>query len=423
MLLAEMGFWLMLLCLTGAATAWVVLRVLNEYRRWQGGTAAPVSTPVPRRHQPLAIVPGTGCAMRHPPKEMAATLQALRRWPVGERYRFPLGWCVCQDGSAGFDCAAFVGDTNHILLTAQSDGGKDAWASWVLLSLALQHPPAELQICLIDGKGLDFALWRDHPACWGLALEAREIAPLLKALTNERERRRQILAAAEVSKWDHYRGCDLPLLVVYVSELSLLQDAVGARELEQWLNTELAAGRAFGLRYIIATQTASNCSTRWRSQISLYVAGYQPSATQDEPNTGRTAKELRALGAVPPSELPGPPEGAGVFTTVANRSAGTARATYLTDADRRAILHELRARTSSQGGHLAGSAGAGAPAAVPVPADTDTVEPDQHQIRRWAAEGLSRNQIAARLGGNRAATLARIRMTLGDVPMGGCDGS
>src|SRR3712207_4975213 len=114
----------------------------------------------------------------------------------------------------------------------------------------------------------------------------------MEALGAERERRRAILAAAGASKWERYRGDDLPLLVVYISELSLLEDATGGRELGQWLNSELAAGRAFGIRYIIATQTASNYATRWRSQIGVYLAGFQPSDSQDAPNTGLTTREL-----------------------------------------------------------------------------------------------------------------------------------
>ena len=246
----------------------------------------------------------------------------------------------------------------------------------------------------------------------------------MRALTAERERRGELLRAAGVSKWEGYRGGDLPLLVVYVSELSLLQDATSKAELEQWLNSELAAGRAFGIRYIIATQTASNFATRWRSQVSLFLAGVQPSDSQDEPNTGLRTAEIRKLGAVPPSDLPGPPDGAGVFCAVCGRQVTNVRAPYLSDAQRRRWLQLLPDRVpvptepvldSAVWPDLAGYAEPVPASANPVPADTDAAEPLYAHIRALAAQGMSRNQICAALGGNRARTLRLIDAALRDV--------
>jgi hypothetical protein len=91
---------------------------------------------------------------------------------------------------------------------------------------------------------------------------------------------------------------------------------------------------------------ASNFHTRWRSQISLYLAGFQPSQTQDQPNTGLTTKELRAAGGVPPSELRPYPEGAGVFTAVQGHEAETVRTGYLSDVQRRVLLARLPDRVA-----------------------------------------------------------------------------
>lgn len=286
-------------------------------------------------------------AMANPPRDLRVTIRAVLTdsSTLATRYRFPIGWNVVK-GIASPSWGTFVGDTNHILLTAQSDGGKDNWAIGVLLSLALTHTPQQIQFFVIDGKGLDFAPWANKAHVQRLALRTAEIAPTMAALTRERERRGEILRSAGASKWENYKGADLPLLVVFISELSLLQDAVGKTELEQWLNSELAAGRAFGMRYIVATQTAANFATRWRSQISLAVAGFQPSASQDDPNTGLRTAEIRALGGTPPSELPAPPAGAGVFTFVFGRMAITVRAPYLDDMQRAQLLSRLPDRSA-----------------------------------------------------------------------------
>jgi hypothetical protein len=181
-----------------------------------------------------------------------------------------------------------------------------------------------------------------------MAGDVGDIKPTMEALSRERERRGRILRQAEVSKWENYTGDDVPLLVCYISELSLLEDATSKAELTTWLNAELTAGAAFGMRYIVATQTASNFATRWRSQISLYLAGFQPSQTQDQPNTGLTTKELSAAGGIPPSALRPYPDGAGVFTAVHGREVETIRTGYLTDAARRKVLARLPDRDPSE---------------------------------------------------------------------------
>lgn len=335
----EDGFWLQLMFLTMAATCWLVLRVLVLYRQYKQLGQWPVSSARQSIKARAQTVPGAGAALMQTP-DLETTIQTLTRQAPSARYRFPLGWSLVN-GEAVLSQAAFVGDVNHILLTAQSDGGKDNWAIGVLLSLVALHRPNEVQVCLIDGKGLDFAGWRGLPHVWRAALTPAEIAPTMQALSAERERRRRILSAAAVSKWEAHSGHDLPLLVIYVSELSLLQDATSSKVLEQWLNSELAAGRAFGMRYIIATQTASNFATRWRSQVSLFVAGFQPSQSQDTPNTGLRTQEIAANGAVPPSALAGPPGGAGVFCVIAGREAVNIRASLIDDIERRRWLEAL----------------------------------------------------------------------------------
>jgi hypothetical protein len=410
-----------------ATGAWYWAR--RQLALWRLVVAMP-RHPLPRRRalEPNAL-PGAGAALASPPNDLRLTLEELVHQDPQGRYRLPIGWSVVG-GEARLSRARLVGDVNHILVTGQSDGGKDTWAIGALLCLCAQHAPHELQLCIIDGKGLDFARFVGKQHVWRLALAPAEIAPAMRALTAERDRRRQVLQAAGVSKWDGHRG--LPLLIVYISELSLLQDAVGKTELESWLNSELAAGRAFGMRYIVATQTASNFATRWRSQVGLHLAGFQPRDDQDEPNTGLSTKQIRLAGAVPPSELPAPPQGAGVFTAVFGREAVNVRAPLIDDEQRAAWLARLPGRpvvpaepvlegatgqpgVLSAGGQGTSSAGEHDDAAA-VPGDTDAEEPEAVKIRALAAQGWSRNQIAGELGGNRQRALDRIRRALVDTP-------
>lgn len=318
-------------------------REWQEFQLWRVAQAEPAQAPAVLAPVPGASLPGAALALAEPPRDLQRTLQWIRAHEPDDHYVFPAGWYRNSAGVGAIHYGSFVGDTNHILITGQSDVGKDNLALNILFTLTQNLKPQQLQVALIDGKGLDFVGWADRMHTWGLALKPAEIAPMMQRLSKERERRQGILAAAGVSKWDNYKR-DLPLLVVYISELSLLEDAVGKTDLTAWLNSELAAGRAFGIRYIVATQTASNFATRWRSQIGLYLAGFQPSDSQDQPNTGLTTKELKSFKSVPPSELPAPPSGSGVFTAIHGREAMTVRCSLLSDEQRRAWLQRMPAR-------------------------------------------------------------------------------
>jgi hypothetical protein len=296
----------------------------------------------------ISPLPGAALALANPPADIETAIEYIRH-DAGFHYDILLGWHVSRREGRGAHClsAPLVGDVYHTLITGQSRAGKDNLALNAILGLAMVYSPEKVQFCIIDGKGLDFCGFEGKAHTWRLALEPREIAPAMEALTREREHRGKLLRAAQVSKWEAFKGDNIPLLVVYVSELSLLEGAVGKRQLTDWLNQELAAGAAFGIRYIIATQTASNFDTRWRSQISLYLAAFQPSQSQDQPNTGLTTNEIKTANGVPPSELPAPPKGTGVFTCVQGRSCHTVRAGLMDDEQRKMLLKRLPVSTVS----------------------------------------------------------------------------
>ena len=72
-----------------------------------------------------------------------------------------------------------------------------------------------------------------------------------------------------------------------------------------------------------------------------HFSGFHPSDSETQPNKNLMRKELRAAGAIPPSERPPTSQAAGVFTFVEGRECITARATYISDQERRAWLNTL----------------------------------------------------------------------------------
>lgn len=314
-------------------------------------TPAPLFDTIDDLSPPLTgtVLEGAGRALKNPPSDLRISIkECLRLHPTG-RYGVPLGWWF-GFAKPNLATASLVNDVNMTLVTGFTDSGKDNFVLTWLFSLAYRHTPRELQFALIDGKGgLSLNGWHTKQHTWLFARGKQDIQPAMDALRAERERRTKILWDAKCEKWEEYEQGDLPLLVVYVSELMLLQSIVGKTDLADWLNEELTSCRAMGIRYIIGTQNATKLDTRWRSQISLHVAGYQQSQDGDEPNTGISSNALRKLGTrddgtvvgVPPSELPIPPAGAGVFTCVQGREVLTIRAPFLDRAQRQWWLAQL----------------------------------------------------------------------------------
>ncbi|MDP9314823.1 MAG: FtsK/SpoIIIE domain-containing protein, partial [Chloroflexota bacterium] len=349
-----------------------LIRDWRAFRQWQraqsASPAAESSVQAPLQHLSTSAkrLPGAGWAMETPPPLSRTIAEMVRLLPHAQ-YRIPLGWSVDNNGRASLSCGGLVNDINHIAVTGQSDMGKDNAVRSMLFSLTALHRPSEVQVCILDGKGLDFSDWLPKEHTWRVARRPEEIKPAMEALTAERERRFGILDQAGVKKWETYTGGDLPLLVVYISELSLLADALPTRTaLEQWLNSELAAGRAFGIRFIVGTQNLSNYGTRWRSQISCFLATFQPDASQDAPNTGLDTKQIRERGAIPPSQLPGAPTGKGVFTLVCGGLVATLRFPFVTDEEIAARLDRMPDQVVQADDEF-GLFGTEAPAFTPAP--------------------------------------------------------
>lgn len=304
----------------------------------------------------LLCVQGTN-ALANPPG-LAESIRYMRETSADTPYLVPLGWHKAFGGQ-DLVHTTFVGETNNILITGQADSGKDSVVWWMFLCLAQQHTPQQVQFCVFDGKGLDWDAWEGKAHTWGLATRTQDIPELMRRISAERERRREIMRR-KASKWESYKGGDLSLLVVFISELALLEvalkeEAVRMRalpqkerpagwtplDLETWLSAETTSGRAFGLRYVIGTQSVSGMRTLWRSQTSLYMAAANPDPDLVEPNTNWTAKRLTTVGAVPPFKIPTGPGGSGVFTIVSGGQAVTARATYLDETQRYTALADL----------------------------------------------------------------------------------
>ena len=148
----------------------------------------------------------------------------------------------------------------HILLGGATGSGK----SVLLKLLLMQANKKGAKVCIADFKGgVDFPpVW--HKEC-RMCFEEQSTLELLTELTEELERRKQLLKAAGLPNIDHYNaatGENLQRYIFACDELAQMLDKTGLtkeqkeiiNKIESNLSIIARLGRAFGIQLILATQ-------------------------------------------------------------------------------------------------------------------------------------------------------------------------
>ena len=148
----------------------------------------------------------------------------------------------------------------HILLGGATGSGK----SVLLKLLLMQANKKGANVCIADFKGgVDFPpVW--HKEC-RMCFEEQSTLELLTELTEELERRKQLLKASGLPNIDHHNaatGDSLKRYIFACDELAEMLDKTGLTKeqketvvkIEGLLGTIARQGRAFGIHLILATQ-------------------------------------------------------------------------------------------------------------------------------------------------------------------------
>ena len=148
----------------------------------------------------------------------------------------------------------------HILLGGATGSGK----SVLLKLLLMQAIKKGAKVCIADFKGgVDFPpVW--HKEC-RMCFEEQSTLELLTELTEELERRKQLLKASGLPNIDHHNaatGDNLKRYIFACDELAEMLDKTGltkdqketVNKIEGLLSTIARQGRAFGIHLILATQ-------------------------------------------------------------------------------------------------------------------------------------------------------------------------
>ena len=223
--------------------------------------------------------------------------------PPGDHLRVPLG--AADDGAEvvlDLKESALGGSGPHGMVIGATGSGKSELLRALVLRLALAHPPAQLNLVLIDFKGgaaFDGLARLPHVSALitNLADELDLLDRMADALTSELVRRQEVVRVADGDR------TSLPTLLVVVDEFAELLSA--RPELDELFATIGRLGRGLGVHLLLASQRLDG--GRWRgleSHLSFRI-GLRTF----------TAEESRAvLGVVDAYELP-PEPGLGYLRT------------------------------------------------------------------------------------------------------------
>jgi S-DNA-T family DNA segregation ATPase FtsK/SpoIIIE len=242
-------------------TQWAedVARSLAPLRDASGGIAT-----VPLRCTLLDV-------LRMPDLEVSAIETRWQASEGGARVTLGLG----PDGPVELDLER---DGPHALVAGTTGSGKSELLQTIVVGLAANHPPDELNVVLIDYKGGSaFAECARLPHAIGLVTDLDQYLTerALRALTSELRRRERLFASTGARDLSEFqRSADqapVPRIVIVVDEFAAL-----AEELPDFVRGLIAVaqrGRSLGVHLMLATQRpGAAVSAEIRANTSVRIA-------------------------------------------------------------------------------------------------------------------------------------------------------
>jgi S-DNA-T family DNA segregation ATPase FtsK/SpoIIIE len=211
--------------------------------------------------------------VRRLPRRVPLDLAARPEGP----YMVPIG-----QGLEGAEWRSLL-ETSHILVGGESRSGKSTWLNAALIALLAAHTADELQLALIDPKGVEFTPYDGVPhLVRPVAVTPAAASAVTSGLVTEIDRRRDLFAGVYARNLPAYNermrrvgGEPLPLILVVIDEVTDIALQCGLRStFYQNLIRLSSKGAAFGLILLLATQNpkAEVLSTLIRGNLSTRIA-------------------------------------------------------------------------------------------------------------------------------------------------------
>ncbi|MBN1579326.1 MAG: DNA translocase FtsK [Anaerolineae bacterium] len=174
-------------------------------------------------------------------------------------------------------------EMSHILVGGESRSGKSTWLNAMLVALLATYTPQELQLALIDPKGVEFTPFDGIPhLVKPVAIEPRKATEVTGWLVAEMDRRRELFAGVFARNLTTYNQRmarvdepALPLILVVIDEVSDIALQAGLKSTFYKNLIRLSSkGAAFGLIMVLSTQNpkAEVLNTLIRGNMSTRIA-------------------------------------------------------------------------------------------------------------------------------------------------------
>ncbi|QFU84284.1 FtsK/SpoIIIE domain-containing protein [Natronorubrum aibiense] len=201
-------------------------------------------------------------------------------------------------------------DERHALIGGATGSGKSNFLTTLVSALAITHSPEEVEISLIDPKGVDFGAFSSFPHVKaGGYFDTPDAGTehLFNIVQEEVKQRREYLANTGVSSlaelYEHQETIDaepLPFHVIVIDEYAdLIMSADDEDSLEESVTRLAQIGRALGIVILLATQrpSADIVSGKIKANFPCRISFRLPSNTDsrvilDEPG----AEDLQGAG-------------------------------------------------------------------------------------------------------------------------------
>ncbi len=170
------------------------------------------------------------------------------------------------------------GTSQHVLIAGRTGSGKSTMMHALIINLALNYSPDEVELYLIDfKKGVEFKVYATYelPHAAVVAIESeREFGiSVLERLDAELRVRADRFREAGVQDVNGYRNAPgtppLPRILLIVDEFQefFSEEDKLAQEAATWLDRLVRQGRAFGIHIILGSQSLGGAFTLARSTL------------------------------------------------------------------------------------------------------------------------------------------------------------
>jgi DNA segregation ATPase FtsK/SpoIIIE-like protein len=193
-------------------------------------------------------------------------------------------------------------ETSHILVGGESRSGKSTWLNAMLVAFLSTYAPQELELALIDPKGVEFTPFDGIPhLVKPVAITPHQASTVTSWLVAEMDRRRELFSGVYARNLTAYNqratksgASTLPLILVVIDEVSdiALQAGLNSTFYKNLIRLS-SKGAAFGLILVLATQNpkAEVLNTLIRGNMSTRIAFRVTSSEHSRTILGRSGAQ------------------------------------------------------------------------------------------------------------------------------------